>query len=112
MINECGPHFSDAECPRTLDNQVIRFREANMGRTDDDAALNTLFREARTHYKWQDKPVTDETLHTLYDLMKWGPTSANAEPARFAFLRTKEAKERLRPALAPMNVEKVMTAPV
>jgi 3-hydroxypropanoate dehydrogenase len=83
-----------------------------MGRKVDDAALDILFREARTHYKWQDKPVTDETLHSLYDVMKWAPTSANAEPARFAFLRTREAKERLRPALAPMNVDKVMTAPV
>jgi 3-hydroxypropanoate dehydrogenase len=83
-----------------------------MGRTVDDAALDTLFREARTHYKWQNKPVTDEMLHALYDVMKWAPTSANSSPARFAFLRTKEAKERLRPALAPMNVEKVMTAPV
>ncbi len=48
----------------------------------------------------------------LYDLVKWAPTSANAAPARFAFLRSKEAKERLRPALAPLNVEKTMMAPV
>ena len=57
-------------------------------------------------------PVTDETLHNLYDLLEWGPTSANASPARFAFLRSREAKERLRPALAPLNVDKTMTAPV
>src|SRR6185295_11258142 len=60
----------------------------------------------------QPRPVTDDTLRDLYDLLKWAPTSANASPARFAFLRTKEAKERLRPALAPLNVEKTMTAPV
>jgi 3-hydroxypropanoate dehydrogenase len=83
-----------------------------MGRPVDDAALDTLFREARTYYKWQDRPVTDDTLRALYDILKWAPTSANAAPARFAFVRTKEAKERLRPALAPMNVEKTMTAPV
>src|SRR5213083_2234567 len=83
-----------------------------MGHTIDDAALDTLFREARTFAKWQPRPVSDETLQDLYELLKWGPTSANAGPARFAFLRSKESKERLRPALAPLNVEKTMTAPV
>src|SRR3989449_5989061 len=83
-----------------------------LGQTLDDKALDTLFREARSYTKWQPRPVTDELLHELYDLLKWAPTSANAEPARFAFLRSKEAKERLRPALAPLNVEKTMTAPV
>ena len=78
----------------------------------DDRALNALFREARTFVKWLPRPVTDETLRNLYDLLKWGPTSANGSPARFAFLRSKEAKERLRPALAPLNVDKTMTAPV
>ena len=78
----------------------------------DDAALDTLFREARTYSKWQSRPVPDETLHDLYDLLKMAPTSANGSPARFAFLQSKEAKERLRPALAPLNVEKTMTAPV
>ena len=77
-----------------------------------DEALNQLFREARTHNAWLDKPVTDDTLRQLYDLMKWGPTSANGSPARFVFLRSQEAKERLRPILAPGNVEKTMTAPV
>jgi 3-hydroxypropanoate dehydrogenase len=84
----------------------------SMGHAVDDAALDTLFREARTFSKWQTRPVSDETLHNLYDIVKWAPTSANAEPARFAFLRSKESKERLRPALAPLNVEKTMTAPV
>jgi 3-hydroxypropanoate dehydrogenase len=56
--------------------------------------------------------VEEATLQELYDVLKWAPTSANAAPARFAFIRSREAKERLRPALAPMNVEKTMTAPV
>src|SRR5262249_31298607 len=56
--------------------------------------------------------VSDDILHALYDLVKWAPTSANASPARFAFLRSQEAKDRLRPALAPQNIEKTMTAPV
>src|SRR5260221_12501140 len=83
-----------------------------MGQTIDDSALDTLFREARTYTTWQPRPVTDQTLRDLYDLFKWAPTSANATPARFAFLRSKEAKERLRPALAAGNLEKTMTAPV
>jgi 3-hydroxypropanoate dehydrogenase len=78
----------------------------------DDAALDRLFREARTYSAWLDRPVTDETLRQVYDLMKWGPTSANGNPARFTFIRSAAAKERLRPTLAPGNVEKTMRAPV
>lgn len=77
-----------------------------------DTALDQIFRSARTHSAWLNKPVDDETLRRLYDLMKWGPTSANGSPARFVFLRSRAAKERLRPALAPGNVEKTMAAPV
>ena len=83
-----------------------------MGQRVDDRALDTLFRQSRTHFKWQPRPVADEMLRELYDVLKWAPTSANAAPARFVFLRTIEAKERLRPSLAPLNVEKTMTAPV
>ncbi|HEY0593228.1 MAG TPA: malonic semialdehyde reductase [Thermoanaerobaculia bacterium] len=78
----------------------------------NDHALDVLFREARTHGHWLDRPVTDETLRAIWDLMKWAPTSANSLPARLVFLRTPEAKERLRPALAPGNVEQTMSAPV
>ena len=83
-----------------------------MGQPIDDAALDTLFRTARTYAKWLPRAVADETLRELYELLKWAPTRANAAPARFAFLRSREAKERLRPALAPLNVKKTMTAPV
>src|SRR4051794_23888427 len=78
----------------------------------DDTALDQLFREARTHSAWLDKPISDETLKQLYDVAKWGPTSANSSPGRFVFVRTPEAKERLRETLAPGNVDKTMTAPV
>jgi 3-hydroxypropanoate dehydrogenase len=78
----------------------------------NDDALDVIFRTARTYNGWLDNPVSDETLRGLYDLMKWGPTSANAMPARFLLLRSKDAKERLRPALAPANVLKTMAAPV
>jgi 3-hydroxypropanoate dehydrogenase len=78
----------------------------------NDEALDTLFRKARTHTVWRDKPVTDDTLRQVYDLMSWGPTSANCQPARILFLRTPEAKKRLLPALSPPNVDKTMQAPV
>ncbi len=78
----------------------------------DDQALDTLFRKARTQNGWQDKPVSDDQLRQLWELMKWGPTSANCSPARILFLRTPEAKARLKPYLNPGNVDKTMAAPV
>ena len=80
--------------------------------TIDAAGHDLLFREARTHNKWQDTPVADETLHELYDILKFGPTSANSSPARFVFIRTKEGKQKLAPALSAGNTEKTMNAPV
>ncbi len=73
--------------------------------------LDLLFTNARTFNKWQDKPVTDEVLEQLYDLVKMGPTSANCCPARFVFVRTPEGKEKLKPALSSGNTEKTMSAP-
>jgi 3-hydroxypropanoate dehydrogenase len=78
----------------------------------NEEALDVLFRKARTHISWLDKPVSEHVLRQVYDLMKWGPTSANCSPARIVFLHTREAKERLRPALSPTNVDKTMAAPV
>lgn len=77
-----------------------------------DQALDQLFREARSFNAWQDKAVSDALLHELYELMKWGPTSANSSPARIVFVKSAEAKERLKPCLNEGNVEKSMTAPV
>jgi 3-hydroxypropanoate dehydrogenase len=78
----------------------------------DEQALSTLFTEARTHNGWIDKPVEDALLRDLYDLTKMGPTSANCSPGRFVFIRSADAKEKLRPALSSGNLEKTMTAPV
>ena len=80
--------------------------------TLSDTALDQLFREARTHYKWQDRPVSDDQLRALYEVLKFGPTSANCSPARFVFIRTPESRAKLKEALSPGNVEKTMTAPV
>jgi len=78
----------------------------------DDRALDTLFRSARSHNGWTQRPVGDLELRQIYELTKWGPTSANSSPARFLFVRTAAARMRLRPYLDAGNVEKVMSAPV
>ena len=70
----------------------------------DMAGLNTLFEGARTPAAWSDVPVADEMLRRLYEVLRDGPTSANCSPARFMFLRTSDAKERLRPLLSAGNV--------
>src|ERR1700737_3739868 len=75
-------------------------------------AFDQLFREARTHSTWLPEPVPVELLRKAYDLARLGPTSANGSPARFVFLTTPGAKARLKPALAPGNVDKTMAAPV
>jgi 3-hydroxypropanoate dehydrogenase len=80
--------------------------------TLDAAGLDLLFREARTHNKFTDQPVTDDELRALYDILKMGPTSANCSPARFLFLRTREAKQKLAPALSSGNHDKTMASPV
>jgi 3-hydroxypropanoate dehydrogenase len=83
-----------------------------VSRQVNDDALNIVFRDARSHGTWQDKPVTDAQLHAIYELMKMAPTTANSQPTRILFLRSEAAKERLRPALSAVNTKKVMTAPV
>jgi len=80
--------------------------------TIEATGLDLLFRDARTHNKWRDELVSDATLRELYDLMKFGPTSANSSPARFVFIRTPEGKQKLAPALSAGNMEKTLTAPV
>lgn len=78
--------------------------------TEDD--LRLLFLDARTHNGWLAKPVDDATLHRLYELARMPPTAANTNPLRLVFMKSAAAKERLRPALAPGNVDKTMAAPV
>lgn len=77
----------------------------------DPSALDQVFRSARTHHVWESAPVSDDDLHELYELMKWGPTSTNGNPGRFVFVRSDESKERLAPALADINRKKMLAAP-
>ena len=74
--------------------------------------LDLLFREARTHNAWLDRPVDDDLLKRVYELARMGPTSANMCPMRIVFVKSREAKERLKPALDAGNVDKTMQAPV
>ena len=78
----------------------------------DAAALDQLFRTARTQNAFLDKPVEDSQLRALYDLLKWGPTTANSTPARFVFVKSAEAKQKLAPALSEGNLAKTLAAPV
>jgi 3-hydroxypropanoate dehydrogenase len=80
--------------------------------TIGDAALDQIFREARTYSAWLPKRVDQELLKELYDTAKLGPTSANSSPLRVVFITSEEAKARLMPAIAPLNLEKVAAAPV
>jgi len=77
----------------------------------DSKALDAIFRAARTHNAFSGT-VDDARLRELYELMKWGPTTMNTQPGRIVFVRTKEGKEKLRPALSPGNLDKTMAAPV
>ena len=76
------------------------------------SCLDQLFREARTHNAWRDQDVPDALLQAIVDLLKLGPTSANCSPARFLFVKSREAKERLKPHLSEGNRDKTMKAPV
>jgi len=76
-----------------------------------DEALAFVFTAARTHYAWRSTPVDAELLQRVFELARWAPTGGNSQPLRVVFATSREAKERLRPALFPGNVDKAMTAP-
>ena len=78
----------------------------------DLSALDQLFRQAHTFNKFADQPVTEEAIRELYELLKWGPTSMNAQPGRYVFLRPGSARERLIPAMIAANAEKTRKAPL
>jgi 3-hydroxypropanoate dehydrogenase len=82
-----------------------------MTRSDEDL-LDRMFRSARTHNAWQDRPVSEALLRQAWDLARMGPTSANCSPLRIVFVQGREAKERRRPCLSGGNVDKTMAAPV
>jgi 3-hydroxypropanoate dehydrogenase len=82
-----------------------------MSETINDPALDQVFRTARTYNSWSDQPIPDSLLEQVWDLAALAPTSANCSPARIVFVKTPDAKARLKPCLADGNVEKTMSAP-
>lgn len=82
-----------------------------MTRIADGTCLSIIFQDARTHSAWQDRPVSEDVLRAAWDLAKMGPSSANCSPARILFVVSREAKEKLKPALSEGNVAKTMAAP-
>ena len=83
-----------------------------MSKIINDAALDQIFRHARTHRSWTGEPVSDVVLQAAYDLARMAPTSANCSPMRILFVKSPAAKERLKPALSKGNLDQTMTAPV
>jgi nitroreductase len=78
----------------------------------DDGALRQIFHGARTYHRWTDRPVTDEQIFQLYELLKWGPTSGNSSPARFVFVKSGQAKQKLMSCVTSANEEAVKQCPL
>jgi 3-hydroxypropanoate dehydrogenase len=104
--------MSEEQIQQVADAQA-RFTELKSpGPQLDQPGLDLLFNEGRSQNGWQDKPVGEDILRELYKLMRMGATSMNCCPARFVFVHSAEGKEKIKPALLPNNVDKVMSAPV
>lgn len=97
--------------PRETAQQAVRDLRARKTRLDD-ASIDLILRDARSHYAWIDRPVPDALLHDLHEITMAGPTSMNTLPARFVHVRSQEAKERLAKSLKDKNIDKMMSAPV
>lgn len=106
-----APTGAALEAVRAKAQADVRALRDRVDHLNDDA-IDLILRQARSHYAWTDKPVTDEIIHQLYEITAGGPTSMNTCPARFVFVRSQEGKERLAKSLKPANVPKVMGAPV
>ena len=103
-----GKELEAVRAKAQADHRALRGR---IDRLSGDA-IDLILRDARSHYAWTDKPVSDELLHEIYDITINGPTSMNTLPARFVFVKTPEGKARLAKSLKPQNVGKMMGAPV
>lgn len=103
--------MADGSEPRAQAQQDIRDLRARIARLDDDS-IDLILRDARSHYDWTDKPVSDDLLRQIYDITIAGPTSMNTCPARFVFVSSDAAKDRLAKSLKPKNVAKMKAAPV
>jgi 3-hydroxypropanoate dehydrogenase len=80
--------------------------------TADEGTLDLILRKARSYGEFEDRPVPEELLRAAHNLMKWGPTTANSQPMRVLYLKSPESREKLRPALSPVNAAKTIKAPM
>ncbi len=106
-----APTGNELDALRAKAQEDYRALRGRIDRLSDDA-IDLILRDARSHYAWTDRPIADDLLHALYEIMINGPTSMNTLPARFVFVKTPEGKERLAKSLKPQNVPKMMGAPV
>jgi len=106
-----APVGAELEALRAETHREIRQLRQQIGRLGPDE-IKLILSGARSHYAWTDRPVTEDTLRAIYDIVKMGPTSMNCSPARFIFVRSEEGREKLKKALKPKNVPKVAAAPV
>lgn len=110
-MSQSASKLQVSDDPRLAAQDAVRTARANMEALDPHA-IDLILTEARSHYAWQDRDVDEATLRRLYEMTAQGPTSMNSSPARFFFIRSPEAKQRLVPSLKPKNVEKALSAPV
>ena len=106
-----APTGAELEELRAVAQNDVRELRNRIGSLSEDA-IDLILKGARSHYAWADRPVSDDDLRALYDIVRMGPTSMNSSPARFVFVRTRPSKDRLAKALKPANVAKMMGAPV
>lgn len=106
-----APTGQALEAVRAKAQQDVRALRSRIDHLSPDA-IDLILRDARSHYAWTDKPISDEIIQELYEITASGPTSMNTCPARFIFVRSAEGKERLAKSLKPANVGKMMGAPV
>lgn len=108
MMGEGGETL---ESLRAKAQEAVRALRSRKARLDDDS-IDLILRDARSHYAWTDRPVSDEMLHTLFEITIAGPTSMNTCPARFIFVRSEAGKDRLAKSLKAKNIDKMRAAPV
>lgn len=110
-MNVRAPEGQELAQLRALAQEDVRALRARISSLNDDQ-MALILSEARSHYAWTDRPVSDDLVRQLYDIVKMGSTSMNSCPARFVFVRSNEGKERVAKSLKPLNIPKMMGAPV
>ncbi|MDO6485615.1 MAG: malonic semialdehyde reductase [Shimia thalassica] len=108
MTGLTGEALEQARAQAQEDVRALRARQSTL----DNDSIDVILSDARSHYAWQDKPVSTELLHRLYEITALGPTSMNTCPARFVFVTSDEGKQRLAKSLKEKNIDKMMAAPV